>query len=405
MILRLAWAFFIGNIRSSQASTIRFSIYGFIIGFISLVVAMAVVSGFESSLYQSVIQVNSHLQIRKSINTQEEYNEIKDRMQLLAPAIKGVSPTLWVEALAISQGTSQGIIIQGLEPQTFREVIQIEKALLTPVTSTSLESGKIWVGSGIAKKWGLNIGQKLSIVVPLVDDANPNKLNRKHRIYEVGGILSLGKFEYDERLVIMDLAQLQDLAQISHFIGGIMVLGPSADWALENKAIFQQKLGPTFRLQSWYDVNSYLFEAIKIEKLVIFFVIFLIIIASGFNAAVSLWIGILQKTRQIAVLKTLGMQPQHILYMLSMQGFILVFIGAFIGIPMAIGLCYLIDWSQNYIELLPGSVYRLSQFQTQIRMGDLGLIFGSALVLSWVAVLWPARSAANKSIAEGLRYE
>lgn len=405
MILKLAWSFFIGNIRSSSGSTIRFSIYGFIIGFVSLVVAMAVVSGFESSLYKSVIQVNSHLQIRKSISTEQEYDNIKARLLSVAPAIQGISPTLWVEALAIAQGTSQGIMIQGVDAQSFRQVIQLEKALVTEEESDSLSNGKIWIGAGIARKWGLTVGQPLSIVVPLVDDTNPNKLNRIHRVYQIGGVLSLGKFEYDERLIVMDLKQLQSLAQISHFIGGILVLGPSAEWAINNKALLQEKLGPSFRLQSWYDVNSYLFEAIKIEKLVIFFVIFLIIIASGFNAAVSLWIGVLQKTRQIAVLKTLGMRPKHILYMLSIQGFILVMIAAIIGFPVAVGLCYLIDWSQNYMELLPGSVYRLSQLETQIRWGDLSLIFFSALLLSWVAVLWPARSAANKQIAEGLRYE
>jgi lipoprotein-releasing system permease protein len=249
------------------------------------------------------------------------------------------------------------------------------------------------------------MGDKLSLVVPISDELNPQKLKRSFKVFEVSDVLSLGKYEYDERAVILNLSDLQELAQVGTQLSGALIQTKDREWAKLVKSDLQSFLGSLYRVQTWYDINSYLFEAIQIERYVIFFVILIIVIASSFNVGVSLWIGVLQKTRELALLKSLGLCGHQVTYLMLMKGLILSLVGAGIGLGIGILLSYGVDWLQTLVPLLPGSVYKIDHLKTQILASDLARILISVVVLSGAAVYWPARNAARQKISEGLRYE
>lgn len=394
--LEIALRFFKSSSKSQMKVTSRLSLVGFILGVASLVVAMGVVNGFEQTLFESLSRINGHLQIRKSFTDQEDYSKFKEVINSQYPRVTGITPVLWVEALAISKGSTQGVLLQGLDFTTLREVLSIDQ---------ELPPGKILIGAGLARKWQIASGDRLSIVVPIADELNPQRLRRSHRAFEVAGILHLGKHEYDERIVILHLDELQALASVGEAFSGALMMTEDRGWARQVKNHMQANLGLGYRVQTWYDINSYLFEAIQIEKIAIFLIILIIVVASSFNVGVALWIGVLQRTREVSILKTLGMRPRQVIWIMSIQGLLLALVGAGIGIPLGVGLSYGVDWVQTQFTLLPGSVYEIDQLRTQIRFQDIMIILGTSVLLAWAAVLWPARNAASREITEGLRYE
>jgi len=403
LVVDLAWRFVENSWKSRLGITTWLSLAGFVLGTASLVVAMSVVSGFEKTLYESVTRLNGHIQIRKTFQDYQSYFDFKQKLhERYSNQVLGVTPVLWVEALAIHKGATQGVLLQGLKIEEAKRFLDFSKVL---TVGSTLSQGQIWIGSGIAKRWGVKVGDKLSLVVPISDELNPQKLNRSFKVFEIADIVSLGKYEYDERAVLLNLDDLQSLSRIGTQLSGAIVHAADRNWARWVKADMQSFLGSLYRIQTWYDINSYLFEAIQIERYVIFLVILIIVIASSFNVGVSLWIGVLQKTRELSLLKALGLSGHQITQLMLIQGFFMALMGAFIGLGIGILLSYGVDWVQTLTPLLPGSVYKIDHLKTQILWADLTLILISVVILSGAAVYWPARNAAQQKISEGLRYE
>lgn len=194
------------------------------------------------------------------------------------------------------------------------------------------------------------------------------------------------------------------------FLGGKtkyhgLVFVPEPQWAKEHKERIAQLLPKQSQVQSWYDINSYLFDAIEIERYVIFFVIFLIVVAASFNMSVSLWVSIFRKTRELGVLKVLGLQPWQSILLFLLLAWALAGFGLMLGIPLGVLLSYSVDFLSDHWELMPAEVYKIGGLITWIRPLDILSILGSVFILSSLMALGPARSVWKLGIAEGLRFE
>lgn len=405
LIFEIACRFFWGQHKENKMVTHWFSLAGFILGVMSLVAAMGVVSGFEESLTQSISRLNGHLQIRKNFKNSTEFNEFLESIKKKHPSIKSGISTLWVEALAISKGKTQGVLLQGFELETVDSVLNLKEALSYDSKKGSLSEDEIWIGAGLSQKWQIKKGDSINIVIPIADELHPQKIKRSFKRFKVEGVLSLGKFEYDERVIVMNLSSLQSLAQVGEQLSGALLMSQNRRWAKEAASLIQNELDFSYRVQSWFDINSYLFEAIEIEKVIVFFVVLIILVASSFNAGISLWVGILQRTQEISLLRALGLKSSQVAYIMVFQGLFIAVIGSVLGIGLGVLLCYGLDAIQNYFNLLPGSVYKISKLVTVVRWTDLMLIFLSALALGVAATWWPARLVTKKAITEGLKYE
>ena len=263
------------------------ALIGLMLGVASLVVSMAVMSGFESTLQMSVADTTGHLQIL--IKNQDYLSK-----EVLIEKIKKVEPTFiaatrfgYLEAVIAHQGKLAGVILQGLDPEEIHQTLGLDKRIIEGQVSLQKnpadKASPAVIGVGLAKNMGLKVGQEFRIVLPLKNELDPNQFRRKIGLFRVTGILDLGKYDYNQRMILTSLETTQTLAEIGDRYSGLLVKFQDIERARSIGAALGRELGPGFVIRDWHDVNENLFEAVQIERIAIFFVILVIVIAAAFG--------------------------------------------------------------------------------------------------------------------------
>lgn len=381
------------------------SIVGLAIGVASLVVSMSVMSGFESTLAKSVSDVVGHVQVIGRVDLSGN-KEIIHEIQEITPDLMAWSPFLFLEGVLAHQGQLRGVFIQGMDSQKINGVLDLPGRILNgdhnyPQSQDS--QNQAWVGKGLAKDFNLKVGDEFSIVVPIANALNPSQFGRSLSKFTVTGILDLGRYEYDQRMLFTDLKSSQTLAKIDDKISGYILRYPNYKDARSRATVLAQKFSPALRTRDWRDVNQNLFEAVRIERIVIFFVVLVIVVAAAFTTASSLYIHVIRKFSEISTLKSMGLTSRQVSVMFSMQGFILGAVGLTLGLILGLGLVYIFEWAQVQFELIPGSIYNLDRIILDVRWIDLMAISIVTLIICFIATLAPARKGAKLKPVEGLR--
>ena len=383
------------------------SLAGLVLGVACLVVSMAVVSGFESTLQRTVSDVTGHLQILPLQGVKDENGSaLTEKIKKLEPNYVASARVLWVESVAAHQGKISGTLLEGVDPEEVKEVLSLQKRVIAGQFHLGEEQGVSLavIGKVLAQKFDLKVGDDFKVVVPLASELDPNSFRRKVGTFRVQGILDFGKFEFDERLIIASLASVQKVADVGDRFSGILVRIQDFNKARESSQNLMAALGPSYRIRDWRDINENIFEAMKIEKVVIFFVILLIIFAASFNVASSLYISVVQRYPEIGILKAMGMQPKKLAQIFSMQGFFLGVAGCLGGALLGGLLCFAFSIAQTSLGLLPGSVYKLDHIDLVVRFWDIACIFFSTILICGLATLAPALQGAKLTPVEGLRH-
>lgn len=390
------------------------SLAGLILGVACLTVSMAVMSGFEKTLRESLSDVTGHLQVFKFRATNEDSAKVREQIQQIVPELQAMTRFLSVEGVLAHQGRIQGVLMQGLDENEAWKVLNLEKRLVAgelKIENAADNSGKnsnlpkVLIGKGVAETFGLKPGDSFRLLVPLPSEFDPQEFKRKLGVFEVAGIVELGKFEYDQRMVMMPIQELQKLADVGARDSGLIL---KLDDGLKARPIsfrLSEQLGIGFRVRDWRDINENIFEAVEIERLVVFFVILVIVIAASFNVATSLYVNVVQRYPEIGILKALGVSPRQMVALLCLQGLALGIIGCTAGLGLGFILGYIFEWAQTNLGLLPASVYKISHIELDFRAQDIAVISVVTLVICLVATLAPARQGAKLSPVEGLRYE
>jgi lipoprotein-releasing system permease protein len=391
-----------------------FALIGLILGVASMVVAMAVMSGFEVSLKHAMIDVVGHILIVKRSKDLESSDVMLDKLKKINPAIIDGVPFTSVEAVGAHKGVIKGVYIQGVDVDQAdknlglkRRLVEGEVYIKDTVKDTVKDNKesqmRAIVGRSLAKEFNLKVGETFKIVLPVVNELNPTQFSRKVGQFLVTGIVDLGKFNFDERYIITDLKSVQRFAGLGNKYHGMIVM--LSDEKLARPVSFQlsSDLGPSYWIREWQDDN--LFEAVKIEKIVIFFVLLLMVIVAAFNISSSLFINVVQKYSDISLLKALGASQKFILKVFCSQGLIIGFVGVTIGFIMGLIFCWIFLFMQDHFALLNSAVYKLNRIDVQIRFTDVFAICISAMVICFISSLAPAWRGARLNPVEGLRYE
>lgn len=383
------------------------SLVGLIIGVACLVVAMAVVSGFELTLQKTVSDVTGHLQILKLSGMKDGDSKLDEALLEQGENVLGKVSVLWVEAVAAHRGRITGALVQGVKSYEVQGVLGYTDRILEGEFNVATREGlpQAVIGKALAKRFELKVGDSFQIVIPLASDLDPNQFRRKLGKFLIAGILDLGKYEYDERLIVVDETVLRELAEVGDKSSGVLVRISDPQGAPQLGSKISQSLGPGYRVRDWRTMNSNMLDAIDIERYVIFFVILIIVFAAAFNVSSALYLSVVQRYPEIGILKAMGLGSKSILRVFSWQGLILGFWGCIGGFMLGLLLCGLFWFGQRTFDLLPGSVYKLDRIEIVLRWSDLALIFGSTLVICFLATLAPAIRGARLSAVEGLRYE
>ena len=396
------------NTRQSLGTMTWFSLIGVILGVGSLVVSMAVMSGFEETLKRAIIDVVGDAQVvnQKALNL--SWQDFAAQIQEIDPTVTAASPFVMVEAIAAHEGQLSGAMIQGLDPDTFQKVTHLKPRVLHGKLSLKSEDpkkGTVLIGKVLAQKLNLKVGDSMSVVLPISNDYDPTQFRRRVGNFKVGAILDMGKYEYDERYIMADIKIAQELAEIGNKYNGLMIKLKDDRTAPDFAIRVSEKLGPGFWARSWRDFNASIFEAVKIERTAIFFVVLIIVIVAAFNVSSSLYINVVQRYSQISLLKTIGLSSKQIRWLFSLQGLMIGGIGVIIGYVFGLLFCLAFVFMQNKWGLLPGSVYKLDHIAIQLNFLDSVAIVFVTLIITFLSALAPANRGAKLEPVQGLRYE
>ena len=403
----LAWRYIISR-QNKLNLTSSLGVVGLAIGVASLFVSMAVVSGYETTLRQNIIDVSGHLLV---VKRGAEINELPQIKEELSPHINEpftLSPYIWLEGLIAHKGALTGIFLEGADPNNIEKVLNVKQRIVGGKFDIQGEEDGVAsavVGVGLAKRFKLNVGDHFKVVVPFSSDLDANGFKRKVKTFKLTGLVELGRHEYNQRYVMTSRESLRSLLENPRRITGVRVAIENADKADLYKANINVKLDYPYWARSWRDHEKNIFKAVELEKFVIFLVIFIMVIAACFNIASTLYVSVFRRYADISILKSMGLSQRQVTYLFSLQGLIIGFLGSLAGLFLGLLLCGAFILVQKMFPIIPSETYRVSFISVDLRGYDMFLVVGSSMLICFLATLFPALRGAKLNPVEGLRYE
>jgi len=369
------------------------SILGIAIGVMALIVVIAVMTGFDQDLRDKIVGNYSHITIAsyKSIDNNEYANIIKKIASI--KHIQGTSPYVQGQVL-IKQGNKLlAVALKGIDPVTEKQVTQINKYLLEGNIDGLGEDGVI-IGRELALYLGLGLNSNLTIYSPF----------SKARNLKVAGIFNSGMYDYDMNLIYAHLKTAGDILGLSNQASAIAIKLDNLYLADKVRQELTRVLGFDYNLKTWMEANQNFFAALKLEKLTMFIILTLIILVASFNIISTLIVMVVEKTKDIGILKAIGMSSQSIRRVFIYEGLAIGTLGISLGTLGGIALCALLKKYQ-FIKL-PQDIYYIDRLPVSIKpWPDIVLIISSAIIIILVSTIYPANKAAGLRPVEALRYE
>jgi lipoprotein-releasing system permease protein len=401
------------------------SFFGLVVGVASLSVAMAVVSGYEATLRAAVVDLFGHIVIAKRDDAPISRERFEQKLRASFPEAWRqeirLTPFLTLEGIIVGDGQLSGVILQGVEPKSVREVLHIEgrkvkgRFLKAEDGETAeSEAVPVMVGQALAKRYNLDIDKEFRVVLPRPLERDTSGFASKVLRFKAVGWLDLGKAEFDERNIMLPIDHALRWSGVQLPIREHMQLGgwrvhlgrdARAQEAQARAGDLAATLGRNWSVMDWAEGNRNIFKAIQYERVAIFFVILVMVIAAAFNVASNIFVGVLRRTSDIATLRALGMSQLDVERMFRWQGLLFGAMGAALGLFVGalMGLAFL--EIQKRFALLPADVYKLNFIGVHFSLLEALLVWTSAVLICWLASLWPARRAARLDPVEGLRYD
>lgn len=366
------------------------SILGVAVGVAALIVVIAVMSGFDNDLKDKITGSSSHLVI------ETEYGMTLDK-EILSEVLNTehvVSASFFVSGQALLRHNNSvgGIILKGIDPSGETRVNKIGQYMV----EGSLDFGRdgIVVGSELANRFRLKIGDRLMII---------SAAYREGRSLKVCGIFTSGMYEYDANFAYMSIAGAQELFGMNGVVSGIAVKIDDAMKALDVKRVLQKELGFPYVVRTWIDLNKNLLEALKLEKTVMFIILTLIVMVACFNITGALIMTVLEKTKDIGILKAIGASNIGVMGIFMLQGCVVGILGTALGASAGVLTCWALK-TYKFITL-PRDVYYIDRLPVNVQPQDVILIVASAIILSLFATIYPSYRASHLDPVEALRYE
>ncbi len=404
--LQIALRYLLGRRRQAFISIISVvSTLGVTVGVLALIVAMAMMTGLQSELRDRILGSTAHAFVFKTTGITDYRAEIQALRKI--PRITGAAPALIGRAMASSSGGDSFISFKGIEPELEATVTDIEKSMvsgaldLKPRTEDDYDG--IVLGQDLAKQLQVSVGDRITLLTPQ-GTLNPfTGMQPRTRPMRVAGIFRLGLFEVDNTFgfVSLDVAQrLMNKTQPEM----IQLAFDDINVAPAVAASIPQILGDRYVTQDWTTMNRSLFEALWLEKMAVSITIGLIVMVAALNIVASLVLLVMEKTADIAILKTMGATARSIMYIFMLQGLIIGSIGTLIGAVGGLGISYVMNRYQLLRVPGMGEVYQISYVPFVLLPLDLLVVVSMAVLICFLATIYPSRQASKLKPFEALRY-
>jgi len=388
------------------------SVIGIVLGITTLITVLSVMNGFVTELRDRILSLASHVTVSpKYSNGLDNWTVVATQLENKFKEIKGVAPYVEGQAmLAVGQRVHDAVL-RGIEPDVEKAVSDIgEKMKLGDIHS--LEAGKynIILGKDLANILGLTVGDKVTVVTPQAISTPAGILPRLKR-FTVSGTFEVGQNDYDSHMAYMHIKDAAKLYRVEDGVSGIRL---KLDDLFHADAVSQDivnLIGSRYAVTDWTQTHSTFFRAVKLEKLMMGLILSLIVVVALFTLLVNLWMEVREKQSDIAILRTLGMSSSSIMALFMVKGTVVGSIGTLMGVLGGVLLATNIDGIVKWIEdmtgyqFMPPDVYYISTFPSELHWLDVGVVSAVALIMSILAVIYPAWAASNTRPAEALRYE
>jgi len=397
--------------RFVSASTL-ISILGVMVGVMALIIVISVMAGFEDELKQRILSVASHVQITQNSGRFITHDTVVQQLKTV-DKVQSVYPYVQSQVILKSIATVSGASIMGLDfsiPQQRQDVAK----MMVQGSIDDLLQQSIPNKDGSYKPPGLIMGQELakSLTVRPGDSIyvissrgilSPFGHLPAMRRFQITGIMASGMYEFDIATVYMQINDAQKMMRMPKSISGVSVITSDIYHVKNVRQKIETLLGDQFRVRDWIQMNQSLFSALKLEKVTMFIILTLIILVAAFNIAGTLIMMVMERTRDIAILKAMGTQKRSIRKIFMINGLFIGMTGTIIGVIIGIAVSLSLKKFQ-FIEL-PGDVYYVTTLPVRMSITDISLIAFSALFICFLATLYPSHQAASLNPVEAFRYE
>ncbi len=377
------------------------SIGGVALGVMALIIVLSVMSGFHEDLHKKILGANSHIIALSFNGTISDYMNLTEKIGNV-PDVDAASPFVLGQVMISNKRNARGVLLRGVIPEMEMRTTDFTKYIKHgDMSSLSEAANGIIIGKELAGNIGIGLNSTVNIISP-VGEIGPLGMIPKTKVFHVVAIFEIGMYEYDSSLVITSMKSAQEFFDLGDRATGIEVKVRDVYRAADLKNKIHEELSYPYYLKDWMEMNKNLFSALKLEKLTMFVILTLIILVAAFNIVSTLIMNVMEKEREIAILKTMGAGNRGIMLIFMVQGLMAGLIGTIIGLTCGIAACYILETYQ-FISL-PGDVYYLSHLPVKMNLPDIALVSFSAIVISLLSTIYPSYRAAKLNPIEPLRF-
>jgi lipoprotein-releasing system permease protein len=383
------------------------SLAAVMLGVAALVIVMSVMNGFRAELLDKIVGLNGHAIIQAYGGRLDDWQGILAKVEK-TPGVTRAAPLIEQPLLTSFNGRVEAILLRGNTAPDLKRLAQ--KRVAGSFADLTLGSGNVAIGSRLAENLGAGVGDTITIINPQ-GRSTPFGTVPREIAYKVAAIFEIGVYDYDQAYVVMPIADAQTLLLTGDTIGMIEVTTVNADTVMDTLGPLKQELAGRAVVTDWKTINASLFEALAVERVAMFVVLSIIVLVAVFNILSSLIMLVRAKTRDIAILRTMGATRRSLLKIFVTIGFVIGALGTLLGLGLGFVFLFFRQPIVNLIQMVTGqnlwdpSIRFLTELPSRSDPVEIVTISVMALFLSFLATLYPAMKAASTDPVQVLRYE
>lgn len=395
------------------------SVVGITVGVTALIIVLSVMTGFEDTMKEKILGINAHIVVTGFGGGITGYDKLRDAI-LKVDGVAGASPFTYAQAMISGGAGATGAVIRGLDTRTAGSVTvlpaRIKSGSLEGINAPLGKGGEdgelagIVLGSELARNIGARLGEQVNVISPsgAMTPAGPVP---RMAAFRVTGIFELGMYEYDSNMAFVSVGNAQRFFRLGDTVNGVEVKIKDIYGADAVARGIRSSLGSRYFTRTWMEMNRNLFAALRLEKVAMFIILSLIILVAALNIISTLIMVVMEKNKDIAILKSLGATNASIMKIFMIEGTVIGFAGTFFGALVGIISALNLEWISGLIERLLGtkilqpSVYYIDKLPSKVEPFTIAVIIVTSLLISFLATLYPSWQASRLDPVESLRYE